>query len=210
MVYPPSGSSFYDKFGKNRTSTSLSTSIIIKVGNNPIGAVQSINVAEARAIHMIPEVGTDGFVDSAPQSAVVITGGCTRIRFDRLRIAESFSRGFVHVHSQRYPFDIDIIDVIKGDGANAIVTTLKNVWINNISYTYSATDFIITDQMSFQCESIQSVFAGGSANVAEGGERGPGFTFFQDSIERSADTGGRRGALDAPGLINSFLGVNPF
>lgn len=210
MSYPQTGTSFYDSDGKNRTGTSLSTNIIIKVGKNTIGAIQSLNYSEQRQIHKVSEVGTDGVIDSAPQSSVNINGSCTRIRFDRLRVAEAFSRGFVHVHAQRYPFDIDIIDTVKGDGNNAIVTTLRNVWISGITTTYTSSDFVISDQMNFEAESIESYFAGGTTNIAEGGERGPDFIFFQDGIERAADRGERRGALDAPGLITSFLGRNPF
>ena len=209
MAYPQTGSTLYDAFGKNRTGTSLSTNIIIKVGTVAIGAVQSLQINETRPIHMIDEVGTDGHIDSAPNQSTKISGSCQRVRFDQLRVAEAFSRGFVHAHSQRYPFDIDIIDTVKGDGNNSIVTTLKNVWIGSIAYTYQANDFIITDTMGWECESIQSFFSGnGSSNVAEGGVRG--IQFFNDSIERSADRGGRRGSLDAPGLISSFFGVNPF
>jgi len=202
------GTNFYSGNGKNRIGTALSTNIVVKVNNNAIGAVQTISYTEQRAIYMLNEVGTDGHVDSAPQSSVKITGSCTRVRFDRLRIVEAFGRGYVHAHAQRYPFDIDIFDTFKGDGENTIVTTLRNVWINNIQTSYGAENFVVSEQMQFDCESIESHFAGGANNAATGGERG--LVFFNDEIEREADRGGRRGSMDAPGLINAFLNRNPF
>lgn len=208
MTYPQTGSLLYDPTNnKNRIGTALSTNIIISVNNTPIGAVQSININETRQIRMIDEIGTDGHIDSAPNGSTKIGGGCTRIRFDRLHITEAFSRGFVHLAAQRYPFDIDIIDTWKGDGQNSIVTTLRNVWISSITTQYQTSDFVISDQMAFECESIESKFTGTSNNTSDGGTRG--IPFFIDAIERSADRGGRRGSMDAPGLISTFSNVSP-
>ena len=88
--------------GVNKTSTSLSTNMIILVNNTAVGAIQSMAISEKRQIRMIDEVGTDGHVDSVPVSSTNITGTCQRIRFDRLRITEAFSRGFLHAASQVY------------------------------------------------------------------------------------------------------------
>lgn len=205
-VYPQTGTAFTNGAGKNRIGAALSTNIIIKVGDSPIGAIQNITVNENRAIQMINEVGTDGHVDSAPRASTEITGNCTRIRFDRLRMAEAFSRGFVHVHSQRYPFDIDIIDTWRGDGSSQILTVIRQVWIQSISYSYTADNFVISEQMSFTAEAIESHMVQSGQNVtsaAEGGGRS--LTFFSDAIERAADVGSRRGSMDAPGLISAFL-----
>jgi hypothetical protein len=127
----------------NKTSTSISTHIIIMVGSTPVGAVKSLSITEARNIKMIDEVGTDGHIDSVPTSSTNITGSCERIRFDRLRIAEAFSRPYIHVSAQAYPFDIIIIDKQKLAAGQQISTFIKNVWIKNISYTYSSDDWII-------------------------------------------------------------------
>lgn len=204
--------------GQNRTSTGISTNILITVqtprGPVPVGAVQSLQITEARNIKMIDEIGTDGHVDSVPNQSTNITGNCQRIRFDRLRVAEAFSRGFVHVQSQAYPFNIVIFDNQTGTAdqttppGTQISTIIQNVWIRQISYTYSATDWIITDNMDWEAETILSVLNGGNP-VAQGGERsdiifngGAGGT--NGWIERETDTGanGRRGSLDAPGLID--------
>ncbi len=190
--------------GYNKTGIALSTMILIAVGDVPVGAIQDLAVTESREIRKIPEVGTDGIVDSAPSKATEISGNCSRIRFDRLRIAEAFGRGFTHIHAQRIPFDITITDFFAGDTDDAkVITTIKNVWIRNISYTYSANDYIISDKMDWTAEAIYSMIAAGDGNVAQGGE--PRIKPWADPIERDADKGGRRGALDAPGLLRAML-----
>jgi hypothetical protein len=197
------GSTLNFPSGANKTSTSLSTNILILVGSTPVGAVQTLNITEARSIKMVPEVGTDGFIDSSPESSTVITGTCERIRFDRLRIAEAFSRGFIHVSAQAYPFDIVILDRQKADRSSQISTVIKNVWISQISYGYKADNWIISDNMDWKAENIFSVLNGGSGlPVSQGGERGVPFSNI--AIERATDSGanGRRGSLDASGLID--------
>jgi len=202
----------------NKTSTALSTNIIIMVNNQPVGAVQSLQITEQRQVNPVDEVGTDGHIDSVPVKSTDITGSCTRIRFDRLRIAEAFSRGFVHVSSQVYPFDIVILDKQKRDQGSQISTVIKNVWITNIQYAYDANNWIITDTMQWTAENIFSVLNNGSSQpVAVGGElgikhmgAGPNGTVNIVSgdgivnIEQLTDTGanGRRGSLDAAGLID--------
>lgn len=201
MAYPNTGSTLLGPNGTNKTSTALSTNIIIKVGPNTVGAIQTLSIDEKREVKAIDEVGTDGHIDSAPTKSVDITGSCDRIRFDRMRIAEAFSRGYVHVHAQRIPFDIVVIDNWNGDANNALFTTIKNVWITGITYNYGVQDFIITDRMTWLAETIYTTLANG--NAAQGGERG--IPLALDAIEQAADIGGRRGALDAPGLLKAFL-----
>ncbi len=204
------GSTLSFSGGQNRTSTAISTNIIIAVRNplsgggfTPVGAVQSMQISEKRGIKMIDEVGTDGHIDSVPNVSTNITGSCQRVRFDALRVAEAFSRGFVHVAAQAYPFDIIIFDTQRRDQGSQISTVIKNVWIEGIDYTYQVSDWVITDNMSWQAENIYSVLNAGSAsNVATGGIiRIP---FSNIDIERQTDVGanGRRGSLDAAGLID--------
>jgi hypothetical protein len=208
------GSTLTQNNGSNKTSTALSTNIIILVNNVPVGAVQSLNVSEARNIGMVNEIGTDGHIDSAPTGSTTVQGTCRRIRFDRLRIAEAFSRGFIHVRSQVYPFDIVILDKQKADSNSQISTVIKNVWIKDISTDYTADNWIITDSMSWVAETIFSVASSTSGTsglpVAQGGERG--IKHFGGgingtggiNIEQLVDTGAnaRRGSMDAGGLID--------
>jgi hypothetical protein len=202
----------------NKTSTSISTNIIIMVNNTPVGAIQSMKISEKRGIKMIDEVGTDGHIDSVPNVSTEISGSCERVRFDRLRVTEAFSRGFVHVASQVYPFDIVILDKQKRDQGSQISTVIKNVWIDGLDYTYSADNWIITDSMSWKAETIFSILNNGNSQpVAVGGElgikhmgAGPNGNVNITSgdgivnIEQMVDTGagGRRGSLDAAGLID--------
>jgi hypothetical protein len=204
---PNIGSTLYYNSGNNRTSTAISTNIIITVrsqkGYVPVGAVQSMAVSEKRPIKMVDEVGTDGHIDSVPNQSTNITGSCQRVRFDRLRVAEAFSRGFVHASSQVYPFDIVIFDQQKLASGLRIATTIKNVWISGIDYTYQVSDWVITDTMTWEAETIFSILNSGNSPVAVGGELGLDTTHFVP-IEQATDTGlnGRRGSLDAPGLID--------
>lgn len=211
-TYPNTGSTLVGPNGKNITSTALSTNILITVGPNAVGAVQRMTINERRAIKMVSEVGTDGMIDSAPHQSTEISGTCERIRFDRMRIAEAMGRSFIHAKSQRYPFNIVIIDHWNGnpldatDNSQAIITTIQNVWISEISYAYQASDWIITDTMNWQAETIYSTL-GTNGPAATGGVRNIPLSILSPTsdIEQSADTGGRRGSLDSPSLITSFL-----
>lgn len=202
----------------NKTSTAISTNIIIMVGNQAVGAIQSMAISEKRGIKMIDEVGTDGHIDSVPNVSTNITGTCQRVRFDRLRITEAFSRGFLHAASQVYPFDIVVMDKQKRNVGNQISTVIKNVWISGLDYTYQANDWVITDTMTWEAETIFSTLNNGNnVPAAVGGEinvqhMGAGLNGIVNitsgggvvNIEQLVDTGasGRRGSLDAAGLID--------
>ena len=197
--------------GTNVTSTAISTNIIIMVNQTPVGAIQSMSIQEQRSIKMIDEVGTDGHIDSVPNQSSNFTGSCSRVRFDKLRIAEAFSRGFVHVQSQVYPFNIVILDIQKLDSGSQVSTVIENVWIKSISYDYQISDWVIMDKMDWEAETMFSVLNNGNSTpVAQGGQRG--IPFSSIPIERAADVGlnGRRGSLDAAGLIDLGTAVyNP-
>jgi hypothetical protein len=112
----------------------ISTVIIVKVGDKAVGAIQSLSITEKRC----------------ENDSLSVTAKASRVRFDKARVAEAFSRGFVHVSSQRYPLQIEIIDGDK------ITTTLRNAWITALDYTYTTGDWIITDQMELEAETIFS------------------------------------------------------
>jgi len=211
----------------NKTSTSISPNIVVTVAgsNSVVGAIQSLQITESRNIKMIDEVGTDGHVNSVPNQSTTIKGSCSRVRYDRLRIAEAFSRGFVHVASQVYPFDIVILDKQKRNVGSQISTVIKSVWINSIEYTYNVSDWVIMDNMQWEAETIFSVLNNGSGSpVAVGGERGVqhmgagpnGIVNITSgngivNIEQMVDSGqnGYRGSLTASGLIDIGSGGVP-
>lgn len=218
---PHTGSQLTSGEGNNTTRTGVSTNIIISVDGNAVGAVTKLSIDESRSIAMIDEVGTDGHIDSVPKSSTNVTGSCTRTRFDNLRIAAAFSRGFVHVAAQRRPFDIMIFDIFAasepgtletvGSGSDfgeyLVTTQIKNVWINKISVSYNSGDFVIVEDMSWEAEHIFSF-----VNDTTGAATGSGSSrklpnVYVDSFEAQADLGLRRGALDAAGLINAVENV---
>jgi hypothetical protein len=209
---PHTGSQLTSGEGNNTTRTGVSTNIIISVDGNAVGAVTKLSIDESRSIAMIDEVGTDGHIDSVPKSSTNVTGSCTRTRFDNLRIAAAFSRGFVHVAAQRRPFDIMIFDIFAArepetagsDFSEYLVTTqIKNVWINKISVSYNSGDFVIVEDMSWDAEHIFS-FVNDTTGAATGSKLP---NVYVDSFEAQADLGLRRGALDAAGLINAVENV---
>lgn len=202
-----------DSFGTNTTNTAISTNILLAVrtpsGYQPIGAVQSMAISEKRSIKMIDEVGTDGHIDSVPNQSTNITGTCQRVRFQKLRVAEAFDRAFLHVAAQVYPFDIIIFDKQKFQTGAQVTTVIKNVWISGIDYTYQVSDWVITDSMTWEAEHIYSNLGGSNAltgqSAAVGGQNALLKPFNgKNWIERQTDSGagGRRGSLDAAGLID--------
>lgn len=195
---------FTDVNGNNRTATHLATNIIIKAGNYVVGAVQTLSITESRPLKMIDEVGTDGHIDSAPTGSTNITGNCTRVRFDRQRVLDAFGRAYIHVAAQRIPFDIEIHDIFADeDTNNAVITTIHNVWIKEVSYDYSATDWVISDKMSFEAEAISSILA--NKNVVTSVANGQDGPIYLNQFEQEADRGVFRGALDAAGVLNAFI-----
>ncbi len=193
-----------DVNGNNTTQTHLSTNIIIKVDGMPIGAVKTLNITESRQIAMIAEVGADGFIDSAPSRSTEISGSCTRTRFAGQRITEAFGRGYIHIHSQRVPFDIEIQDIYaSADTANSIITTVENVWFENLDFSYQADNYIIEETIRWKAERIYSIL--NNNNVVSSVANGNGFPIYLNRFEQEADRGAFTGALDAPGLLNAYL-----
>lgn len=63
MPYPNTKSTLTHPNGNNKTGTASSTQIIIKVGNEAVGAIQTLTVNEKRQVTFFNEVGTDGHFD---------------------------------------------------------------------------------------------------------------------------------------------------
>lgn len=198
------GTNVYDAEGNNATKTHLSTNIIIKVDGKAVGAVKTLSVTESRNIARIAEIGTDGFIDSAPQRSTEVGVRCSRVRFARQRIAEAFGRGFVHAGAQRIPFNIEIHDVFADkDPANAVVTVIENCWISNMSYAYNSDDFLISEDMDLVAERIYSHI--NAKNVVSATSNGTGGPIIINQFEAQADRGEYIGTLNAAGLLNAFL-----
>jgi len=193
--YPKTGSTL-----QSSVSTGLSTQIVVKVGSDTVGALQSIEVRQSRQLTRVVELGLDGVLEIVPTKCAEVQLSVQRVVFDRLRLPEAFERGFLNIKSQRLPFDILVIDQMGGDGELAVTHTYTNCWFQDYSTPYKADNYIITESATIWAEDISSRL-GSSANAAQGGSRDMKPQIEQ--IEREADLGNRRGVLDAPGLISA-------
>lgn len=193
--YPKTGSTL-----QSNISAGLSTQIVVKVGSDTVGAVQTLEVTQNRPLTRIVELGLDGTLELVPTQRTEVTLTVRRVVFDRLRLPEAFERGFVNIHAQRLPFDILVIDQTGGDGDLAVTHHYVNCWFQAYSTPYNADNYLITESATIQAETVSSRL-GASANAAQGGSRDMKPQIEQ--IEREADIGNRRGTLDAPGLITA-------
>lgn len=112
-------------------SNSPTTTIQVLVGDKVVGAIQSLSVK-------------DNSEDNYNKDLSV-----QRIRFNRLQIEEAFSRGFLNKNTQRFPLQIKIIDDKK-------VITIQNVWISNMTYSYTANDWVIVEYADMVAETMFS------------------------------------------------------
>ena len=107
----------------------MSTQILIKFKDETIGAIQSYKVLK------------ELYQDQYP----MIEAG--RVRFDRDKTKNTFSRDFVSKHSQIYPVDIVVVDVED-------TVTLRNAWIEESGYVYTSKEYLILDKVVFVVEGI--------------------------------------------------------
>jgi len=134
--FPNTGSILDRVTGQASTNSGLSTQIIIKVNNVPVGALQRLSVSQSRNLERIKEIGTDGVIEIVPNQATNFELTADRVVFDQLRLPESLSRGFRFINAQRVPFDIDVFDIssVNPPAAAAtnsngvVVMTYKNCW----------------------------------------------------------------------------------
>jgi hypothetical protein len=197
--YPNSGSILDSK-----TRTGLSTQIIIMVDNEPVGAVQRFSASQNRPTKTITEIGTDGVIEIVPSGPTSVSLTLERIVFDGLSLPEAFSRGFRNIAAQRISFDIVVIDQYTGTGEDAVITTYHGCWFKSMERSFSAGDYVLSENASCDCEYVSTVRAGEAAALSQGigGARQiPGIR--TDEAELAADSGQRRGALDFPGLISA-------
>jgi len=93
----------------------LSTQIVVQAADakgqmHTVGAIQTLAPTETRPLVRISEVGTDGVLEIVPNAAFTIELAVTRLVFDYRRLPAAFARGFRHIHAQRLPFDIVVLD----------------------------------------------------------------------------------------------------
>jgi len=200
--------------GASRTNSTLSTQIIIKVGNNPVGALQGLTVSQTRNLERIKEVGTDGIIEIVPNQATTYDLRAERVVFDQLRLTEAFSRGFRFIGAQRIPFDIEIMDIsftgenvdISTGPEGIVAMTYKNCWFTNYETPYRADNYVITETASIWAETAFLTGPAAEEDIPNsGGIRGLQASTDGGGVERQVNSGKRLGSLDASGLVNSFF-----
>lgn len=192
-MYPTSGSILNSKL-----SSSLSTSIIVKVENTTVGAIQTLTIKQSREMCIWEECGNEGIIEIHPKNATKISIDVTRIVFDDLRLTESLARGFINIQSQRIPFDIHIMDTgaaINDD--NILSHILHGCWFRGYITPLTSNNFLITETADIACEYITSMR---NAQNASYGGISRKISYSYDTIERATDLNGRRGSFNSSGI----------
>lgn len=193
-TYPTTGSTLTSKI-----STGLSTQIIIKVGTETVGAIQTLNVTQNRGLTRVGEIGLDGVLEIVPSKMPTVQLTVGRIVFDQLRLPESFARGFTNIKSQRIPFEILIIDRTGGGGSQSVVHKFINCWFESYAPKFQASDYIISEDATIWAEDVSTTLSG--ENASQGGARG--INYQEEERERDTDKGRYRGTMDAAGIIDA-------
>lgn len=215
-TYPNTGSLINRGIDDNagRTTTGLSTAIVIKVAGNAVGALQDFTLNQDRGLYEAVEIGTDGIIEVVPQSATKFKVTTNRLVFDQMRLPQAFSRAFVNIAAQRIGFDIEIFDLNyatgfitnagqvtqeNAAGSGIMVMKIVNCWFSSLSTPYKANDYTIIESANLTAETIQLV------NPGANGIRNLDPQTDTAGIERLVNEGKRRGSLDVSGLVNSIF-----
>src|SRR5574338_263435 len=118
--------------------------IKILIGNRVVGAIQSMEFDDVCPIAITSgrEVVRKTFV--GPKITT------SRVRFDKVQIAEAFARGHIAAQTQMYPVQI----VAENEEE---VCTIQNAWITSQDYSYTTADWVITDAVEFEAERVIEV-----------------------------------------------------
>lgn len=213
MGYPFTGSTL-----SSNIAAGLSTSIIIEVDQQRVGAIQNFNPKQQRGIKGIGEIGTDGFIEKVPTSPTNVTISVTRLVFDLIRLPQAFARAFHNIHAQRVPFNISVYDMsavpVSAQDEDGGVSTdpdspatgillqqFVDCWFSNLSTTYRSDDYLISESADIEVTFIRTI----SAPDHIDGFRSINPFGSSDQYERKADRT-RVGSLDAVGLAQVING----
>jgi hypothetical protein len=205
-TYPITGSTL-----SSNISTGLSTQILVKVENETVGAIQSLQISQSRSLNRVKELGLDGILEIVPQAPTEFEATIQRVVFDRLRLPEAFARGFINIKSQLVPFDILIIDRTNGDNEGAVTHRLTRCWFSRYSPRYQADNFVIQEDATILIEDISTTIGNGQLSAVNGGARNINYQVDTFGRERATDAGsggigagaGYRGTMDVSNLINA-------
>lgn len=196
-----------------RTSSGLSTQIIIRIGNEPVGALQKLSVNQARPLNRIKEIGTDGCIEIVPNGATDYTLSADRIVFDQMRLPEAFSRGFRFIAAQRIAFDIDVFDVSSvntpggatdANSTGVVVMTYKNCWFTRYDTPYASDNYLITETAEIWAETGFISNLDKAVEIPNGGRTGIIAQTDENGIEAGVNHGGHRGSMDYSGVWSSL------
>jgi len=195
---------------EGRTSTGLSTQIVIKINNVAVGALQRLTVSQNRPLARINEIGLDGNVEIVPNQSTTFELTADRIVFDQLRLPEAFSRSFRFINAQRVPFDIEIFDIngqtdpLDANSGGIVVMKFVNCWFTRYETPYNAENYLITETAGIWAETGQ---VSSPDNFAPENESLRTIEPQTDAaaIESAVNRGGRRGGVDAAGLIKAIF-----
>jgi len=116
--YSAAGSfeSAQNKWHARNIQAGLSTQILIQSTDvrgqrHVIGAIQTMTPTEARPMQRLSEIGNDTVVQTIPNGVFTVDIAVNRLVFDYKRLPAAFARGFRHIHAQRLPFDIIVLDM---------------------------------------------------------------------------------------------------
>ena len=189
----------------SRIQAGLSTLIEIKVGEEKVGAIQSLGYSETRTIERVQEVGTDGVIEIVPVSGTFYELTAERLVFERLRLPEAFARGFQHIQSQAVPFNIHIThfnnypispSADADDPNKHRYMVYLNCWFQAYGGTYRAGAYLVTETSTIWAERAKTNNPALAENMMNGHkiEARDALTYEQD-ISNLADLG----ALDEAG-----------
>jgi hypothetical protein len=210
MTYPYTGT-----IVDSATRTGLSTQIVIKIDGVVVGAMQTLTAGQRRQNKRVHEIGTDGVIEIVPEQAASVTLDVTRIVFNKKSLPEAMGRAFANIHAQRVPFDIFVydftgatnlsadfdVDTTVADAMAGVKTTVyEQCWFNNLSVTYSAENYIISQTANLDVTAVKTYMDGDTATGVA--VKGDTYEFVGTAVERVADIG-RRGSLDARGVIKA-------
>jgi hypothetical protein len=124
--------------------------IIIKFGDTIVGAAQRAIITETRKISPISYWGSDNerHIDRIP-GPTDIKIEVHRMRLDKDRIANLFTKTYPDPSTQKLPFDIEIKD-------GETTTYIHNAWFSTTGYVYATEDWNIIDISTLDAESIST------------------------------------------------------
>jgi len=160
--YPITGSTI-----THRVAAGLSTHIIVYIetdaGWEAVGAIQNLTATETGALKRIGETRTGRTIEIIPQGQDVVQLQVTRLVFDNLRLLHAIGAGFSHIRAQRIPFDIVVYDRTHDEASNSFrgpaapkpyIVIYKNCWLGNLTTTYNANAYTITESASIESEGV--------------------------------------------------------